>query len=322
MARRAVNAGIVVLLSLMLGFAALHLVPGDPLTVMIEQLSRSEADRAALRERYGLNASLAEQFVRYLSGVVRGDLGSSLATGRAVAPEVFAAARNSLLLAVAGLSGAAALGLAIGTLHGWFPARRAARWAGTVLTALYAIPEFVLALTLMVVLAYHARLFPIGGFIDPRIAYEPSLGARAASVLHHLALPALTLALGWGAALARLQRQAIHAVAREPFVRTAQAKGAGAYRVVTSHGVRVALPISVTGMGLMLPALFSGAVVVEVLYSWPGLGSLLVQAIAARDYTLASGAMLFIGVVVASATLAADAMRWWLDPRLRVASPS
>ena len=314
---RVVNAGVVVMLSLAIGFVALHLVPGDPLSVMVEQLARTDEARASLRRKYGLDGSLAEQFGRYLLGVVQGDFGVSLATGRAVRPELVMAARNSLFLAGAGLVGAAVVGLSVGTLHGWFPRARLTRAAGVGLTILYAIPEFVLALSLMLLLAYHARLFPIGGFIDVRVAYESAMWPRVISVMHHVLLPAITLSLGWGAAIARLQRQAIDEIAREPFVRTALAKGGGPARVIAQHGVRVSLPLALTGMGLMVPAMFSGAVVVEVLFSWPGIGSLLVQAIAARDYPMASGAMLLVGLVVAGATLATDAARWLIDPRLR-----
>lgn len=317
---RVLHAIAVVMASVTLTFFAMRFVPGDPLDLMAERSGRSAAATDAVRERTGLNRPIGAQYVHYLSGIARGDLGTSFGNGQRVDTLVMAAIRHSLLLGVAATVLATALGVAVGSVEGWWGHSRLARFAGDALTALYAVPEFVLALVLMFALAYSAGWFPVGGVYDPILQYTGSAAERIGDVAWHLVLPAVTLALGWGAAIARQQRGAVRDIVAEPFVRTAFAKGVPASSVFMRHALWPSLPAAVATIGLMLPALVGGAVVVELIYSWPGVGSLLVQAIAARDYAVVNGAMLVVGVVVALGSLAADLLLYWLDPRVRVSN--
>lgn len=316
---RILHAIAVVTASVTLTFFAMRLVPGDPLDLAAERSGRSASAAESVREQSGLNRPISAQFVHYVGDVLRGDLGTSFGNGQRVDTLVVAAIRHSLLLGIAATVLATLMGVAVGSAEGWWAKSRSARFAGNVLTALYAIPEFVLALALMFALAYSAGWFPVGGVHDPILQYTGSRAERIGDVAWHLVLPAITLALGWGAAIARQQRRAVRDIASEPFVRTAFAKGVPSARVFVQHALRPSLPSIVASIGLMLPALIGGAVVVELIYSWPGVGSLLVQGIAARDYAVVNGAMLVVGVVVALGSLVADLLLYWLDPRVRVA---
>jgi peptide/nickel transport system permease protein len=314
---RALHALGVVATSVAVTFVAMRLVPGDPLSVMLEHSGRSVASSAALRERLGLDSSIGTQFIQYVGQLARGDMGASFGNGQPVAALIRGALTYSAMLAIAAVAVSVAVGVTVGSIEGWWPQSRSARAAGQSLTALYAIPEFVLALTLIALVAYRTGWFPIGGAGDPALAFTGSALSQFLDRVWHLILPTLTLALGWSAAIARQQRRAMHEVASEPFVRTARAKGVSSSLVFWHHGVRPSLPSVVATVGLMLPALISGAVVVELIFSWPGLGSLMMQAIANRDYPVVNGAMIVVGSTVAAGTLLSDLALWWLDPRTR-----
>ena len=307
-----------VLVATTAGFALLRAAPGDPLGAVSAQGTIDAAARARFRARHGLNEPVARQYARFVRGALRGDLGVSLAEGRPVAPLLRAALANSVLLCGTGLALAVLLGVAVGSLQGWRPAGVAGRLLGTGLTGLYAVPEFVLAVVLSGVLAVRLRLFPTGGLADPVLALVGTPGEQLADRGWHLVLPALTLALGWGAAIARQQRVALLEVAGEDFVRTARAKGLADGAVFARHAFRTALPGTVAVVGLMLPVLVGGAVVVEALYSWPGMGSLLLQAVLLRDYPVVSGALVVVAAVVTAASLLTDLAVAWLDPRRRL----
>jgi peptide/nickel transport system permease protein len=317
MLERLLHAVAVMVLSVLLAFAVLHLVPGDPLTLMVEQTGRTPAARALLRTRYGLDLSLVAQFSRFVSNLLRGDLGTSLSNGLPVARLVRDALGNSLLLGATSLVAATGTGLVVGSAEGWWPRSRAARAAGAALTALYAVPEFVFASLAIAVLAYGTGWFPVGGVADPMLQFGGTPAELVVDRLRHLVLPTMTLALGWGAGIARQQRRALDDIARESFVRTARAKGLSELSMLWRHGLRPSIPTVAATLGLLLPALVGGAVVVELVFSWPGIGSLMVQSIAARDYPVVTGAMLVVGGAVACAVLATDFTRWCVDPRLR-----
>jgi peptide/nickel transport system permease protein len=296
----------------------LRLAPGDPLTLAAAQQGALDAPaRQALRARQGLDEPVARQYARFVRGALRGDLGTSLAEGRPVGALLRPALARSALLSGAGLALAVVLGVGVGSLQGWRPGGLAGRVLGNGLTGLYAVPEFVLAVALSGLLAARLRLFPTGGLADPVLSLVGTPGEQLADRAWHLVLPALTLALGWGAAIARQQRVALLEVAADDFVRTARAKGLADRAVFGRHAFRAALPGTVAVVGLMLPVLVGGAVVVEALYSWPGMGSLLLQAVLLRDYPVVSGALVVVGAAVTLASLLTDLVVAWLDPRRR-----
>jgi peptide/nickel transport system permease protein len=320
--RRLLQVLSVVAIATTLGFFVLHIVPGDPLGMNTEQSGRSESVREQLRAQYGLDQPIAQQFASYLKRAASGDWGNSLSSGRPVAVALQDALGNTLLLSGSGLILAVLLGMSIGAFQGWKPRSLAARALGSTLTALYVIPEFILAIVLLTLFAFQLSLFPVGGSMDPLLSVTGTGTARLADRMWHLALPSITLAIGWGAAIARQQRVSLADVRGEDFVRTARAKGISERSILLKHALPPALTPVVAVIGLMLPVLVGGAVVVESVFAWPGLGSLVLKAINARDYPLVSGAIVLTGAVVATGTLLTDAVLVAINPRLRTSSAS
>lgn len=314
---RVAHAVAVVAAACALSFALLHFAPGDALTGDTTQSGRSAESLAELRARRGLDAPVAAQFARYVGRTVRGDLGRSLVDDRPVSAALRVALRNSLLLSGTGLVVAVTLGFVVGGAQGWRPRWRLARVLGSALTGFYALPEFVLAILMIGVLSYWLGWFPAGGISDPITVITGTASEQFADSVRHLVVPAMTLALGWGAAVARQERVAIAESAGADFVRTARAKGLAEGQVLLRHGVLPSLPGVVAVIGLMLPVLVGGAVVVEIVFAWPGMGSLMVRAVGQRDVPMVSGAILVIAAVVSVSSLAMDVVVRLIDPRQR-----
>lgn len=313
--RRLAHALAIVLFATMASFTLLRLAPGDPLLSTGDARAPSAQERAEERARLGLDLPIATQLTAYLRMVSKGDLGRSIIEQRPVSAVLRDALPATLLLSGTGLLLAGLLGITIGTLEGWCPQARIARYLGTTLTALYAIPEVVLAIALLGVFGLALGLFPAGMMADPLIELTGAWGDRARDRAWHLALPAAALALAWGAAIARQQRASIRQLSNEHFVRTAHAKGASARRVLLAHALRPALPGTVALLGTMIPVLVGGTVLVETLFSWPGMGSLIVRAVSLRDYPLVAGAVILVATTVAIGSLGADLLARTLDPR-------
>lgn len=317
MVGRVVHAVGVVAAACALSFGLLHFAPGDALAGDTTQAGRSAEARAELRVRRGLDAPVTTQFARYIGQTTRGDLGRSLVDDRPVSASLLGALKNSLVLSGTGLVAAVLLGLLVGGAQGWRPRWRPGRVLGAALTACYAVPEFVLAILMIGVLSYWAGWFPSGGISDPITAITGTASEQLMDTLKHLLVPALTLALGWGAAVARQERVALAETAGADFVRTARAKGLAERQVLLRHGVLPSLPAVVAVIGLMLPVLVGGAVVVEIVFAWPGMGSLMLRAVGQRDVPMVSGAILVIAAVVSGSSLAIDLGVRLIDARQR-----
>jgi peptide/nickel transport system permease protein len=318
--RRAVAAFAVVVLTVTLVFAAIHAAPGAPFLPTGDR-PLDPAREAALRRRFGLDQPLVVQYGRYLAALVHGDLGESFSQQRPVRAALAAAIPNTLLLAAAALALDFLLGLALGTIQ----AARVGGRTDTVLTAatllVYSLPTFWLGLMLLLVFGEQLRWFPVGGVVDPVLHDTLSLPGRLFDRLHHLALPALTLGLVGAAGTARFQRAAILDHLGQEFVRTARAKGLGEGRVL-AHALRNALLPWATLLGLALPFLLTGSVVVETVFAWPGMGKLAADAIAARDYPVVTAVALVTTLLVVAGSLLADLLYAALDPRIRQAARS
>ena len=309
---------VVVFLVTTASFVLVHLAPGDPFA--LEDPRASAEVRARWRAEFGLDRPLPEQYVRYLGNVARGNLGWSISHQRPVAHAIAEALPRTLLLV--GVGGALALlgGIALGvyqSLRRGSPVERVV--SGATLVA-YSLPDFWVAIVLLLVFANWIPVFPAGGVVDPVMHDYLSFGDRIADRLHHLVLPAATLALIAAAGIARYQRTALLEVLGADFLRTARAKGLPERRVVLRHALRNALLPVITLSGLMIPALFGGAVFVEKVFSWNGMGLLAVNAIAARDYPLVTASVAMGGIVVAVGSLVADLLYAVADPRLREGS--
>jgi ABC-type dipeptide/oligopeptide/nickel transport system permease component len=277
-------------------FAFLHLVPGDPVEIMLGE-SAAPADVAALRHELGLDRPLPVQYAQFLARVGRGDLGWSITYRAPVTRLIVARYPATLELAAAALALALGTGVAAAVRPGSAVDRlaRAASLVGACTPTVWLGPLLVL------VFAIRLGWLPVSGRGD----------------VTHLVLPAATLGLGMAAILIRLTRAAMISALGEDHVRTARAKGAPEWRVVALHALRNALAPVVTVAGLQTGALLAGTVLTETIFAWPGLGRLVVQAIEARDYPLVQGCVLAIGATYVAVNTATDLAHRVLDPRLR-----
>jgi peptide/nickel transport system permease protein len=301
-------AGIVVI-----AFVVVHLAPGDPVIALGGEHGDA-AYYAMIRARFGLDRPLPQHLLAYVARVVRGDLGQSFVHGRPVTEVVADRLPATLLL----MGTALLLSSVAGVLLGIVAARCADRptdLAVRVAALLaYATPSFWLAQLAALSLALGTGLFPVQGITDPRQAWT---GTRyALDVLHHLVLPALVLAAGELALTTRLTRAGMLEALRTDYVRTARAKGLSQGAVVR-HALRNALLPVVTVIGGRIGMLCTGAVLVETVFAWPGLGQLMLSSILARDIPVLLGLFLLVSVAVVVANLFTDVTYAWLDPRVR-----
>lgn len=315
--RRLAQSVAVVFLVTTATFVLIHLAPGDPFESALANPKLGEAVRAKWRAVYGFDRPIAEQYLRYLGAVARGDLGFSFSTNRPVVEALRSALPNTLLLMGAALLGSFAAGIAIGVVQAVKRGGLVDRMLGLVALVFYSLPDFWLAVLVLLSFAYWFPLLPAGGAFD-MVLYPYMSGAeRVADRAKHLLLPALTLSLLLAASIARHQRAAMLEVLDDDFVRTARAKGATESRVVMHHALRNALLPVITLFGLYFPALLGGAVLVERVFSWPGMGQLTLNALALRDYPLVVASTIVASTMVVLGALIADLLAAAADPRLR-----
>ncbi len=310
LARRALTALVSVWLASVVVFGAVLAVPGDPAALILGMNAAPEA-LAAMRTQLGLDVPPPERYVRWLGGVLIGDLGESLQYQRPVARLVWDRLGVSVPLAV----GAALLATLLAVPVGIFTAlRRGSLWDPLVVLASQlgaAIPSFWLALLLILAFAVQLGWLPSGGF--------PGWDVSVVGSLRALLLPLLALALGQAAVMVRLTRAAMLDVLAQDFVRTARAKGLSPLKVVGKHALRNALVTLVTVFGLALTNVFIGSIVIEQVFSLPGLGRLALTAIGNRDYPLLQGVILLYASTIVLLSFLVDVSYGWLDPRIRYA---
>lgn len=280
------------------------IAPGDPARAILEQSlgqPPSEAQVERLQRDLGLDRPFIVQYGRWLADVARGDLGISWRTGQPVAAMLAAHAPRTAVLAAVAAGAAVVAGIPAGMVAARHPNRFAdhAARTGSVLGA--SVPNYVLAYLLVLVFAVHLNLLP-------------SFGADR---WVHLLLPAATLTVGPAAVLARLTRSTVLDILGEDHVRTARAKGLSARRVLRGHVLRNGLIPLLTAAVISLGHLLGGSVIVEWIFSWPGLGKLTIDAIRSRDYPLVQGVILLAGVVFVALNFLTDVAYGWLDPRVR-----
>ena len=318
-AGRLLQAAIVVLLVTTVTFVLIHLAPGDPISLLLDRPGVTEEVRAQWRASYGLDRPLGEQYVRWVANALRGDLGYSISYRRPVAEVIGDALPRSLLLVGLAMALSFALGIVVAVLQSERPGGARDRWLGRVLLVLYSVPDFWLALIVLIVFAYRLPILPAGGIVEPVSHDYMPLVERVLDRLWHLVLPVGTLTLLATAAISRHQRSALLEVMPSDWMRTAIAKGLSRRRAVRRHALRNALLPSITLAGLYLPALISGSLVIEKVFSWPGMGLLAADAIVSRDYFLITGVVLVTSIAVAIGALLADLATAFADPRIRVA---
>ena len=291
-------------------FMIIQLVPGDPARVILG-VAASEENVIALRERLGLNEPVWVQYGSWLSGLVRGDLGNSLVTGQPVTEQILQRLPATLILATAGLFVGLLIGLPVGIISALKPHSPLDIFASLFSQIGVSIPDFWLGILLVLLFSLTLGWLPSQG-------YTP-IGEDPLDWFLHLILPALTVGIISGSIQTRFNRSAMLEVLHEDYIRTARAKGLTEGMVVNKHALRNALIPIITILGLQLTALLSAVVVVEVVFSWPGLGRLTLDAVLDRDYPLLQGAVFTIALLLALVNLVTDLLYAFIDPRIEYA---
>ena len=288
---------------LLLTFLLIHAVPGDPVEVMLGE-SASVADRQALRADLGLNQPLIQQFGHYLAALSRGDFGASIHTKTPIIELIKARYPATLKLALLSLL----IGLGIGIPLGIYAALKTGHWQDLVVTLvsvrLSAMPAFWLGPILMLVFAVWLAWLPVSG-MDSGIS---------------IILPALTLGFGLSAILTRMTRTSLLEVLNDDYIRTARAKGLSEPTVIVRHALRAALLPIITIVGLQMGSLLAGTVITETIFSWDGIGRLLVESIEKRDYPVTQACVLVVALSYVLVNLLTDILYRFADPRVRANS--
>ena len=317
LARRALQAVVTALIALTLLFFLIRSLPGDPLAILSEDRPLTSEQVRDLQRRYQLDQPVGAQFTSFMGGALRGDFGTSIQYGRPVTQLVLERLPRTLLLGAAVLLINFTLGLWLGVQQALHRGRPLDRILTTLSLTGYAMPSFWLGLMLVLTFAVRLHWLPAAGSQDPGL--DGSAGATLVlDRLRHLVLPALTLAAVSIASSMRYQRAAMLEALRQPFVVAARARGLTSDRVVWGHAWRSALPSVLTLFGLWLPILVVGAVFVEQVFAWQGLGSLTAGAAAARDYPLLMGTAVVATAAVVTGSFVSDVLHSLLDPRARV----
>jgi len=296
-------------------FVLLQCAPGDPFATALEGGDIPATVRAEWRARYGIDRPPAERFVRWAGALARGKLGYSASRHQTVAAVVSDAVPRTLLLVGTALILGFALGMGIALLQTKHHRRRIDRALGVLTLGGVAMPEFLLALLAMTWLGARWRLFPVAGIGSLGDVQAFPWWERAADGLWHLTLPASVLAVTVAARVARHQRAALLGVMHEDYIRTARAKGLAEWAVLWRHALPNAIGPVIALLGLALPSLIGGAVLIERIFGWPGMGLTLFDALLARDYPLVLAAVLLATVLAVVARTLTDFIAELVAPR-------
>jgi len=298
--QRLTSLFIVIFGVLLLTFLLIHLVPGDPVDVMLGE-SANMADRVALRADLGLNQPLIQQFGHYVAKLMQGDFGQSIHTQTPIVELIKARYPATVKLALLSLL----IGIVIGVPLGVFAALKAGHWQDFVVTIvsvrLSAMPAFWLGPVLMLIFAVWLGWLPVSGM------------DTGTSII----LPAITLGFGLSAILTRMTRTSLLEVLNDDYIRTARAKGLSERTVILRHALRAALLPIITIVGLQMGSLLAGTVITETIFSWDGIGRLLVESIEKRDYPVTQACVLIVALSYVLVNLLTDILYRLADPRVR-----
>jgi len=281
-------------------FFLIHMIPGDPVEVMLGETAMP-SEKEVLRKALGLDKGLAEQYLIFLKNAVIGDLGRSLHTNKTVLSAVIERYPATLELTITALIISILISIPAGIISAVKKNSLIDRLS--MLSALFgvSIPNFWLGPLLIILFSVQLGLLPVAG----------------RESIYHLILPALTLGMGMAAILSRMTRASMLEVLNKEYITAAKAKGLSNFAVIAKHGLRNALIPIVTVIGLQFGALLAGAVITETIFSWPGIGRLMIQAINTRDYPLVQGCILIIALSYVLINLLTDILYAYIDPRIR-----
>ncbi|MDR2519515.1 MAG: ABC transporter permease [Eubacteriaceae bacterium] len=301
---------LLVLISI-LAFALVHMMPGDPLEMMINPgITSLEMEKQ--RERLGLNDSVLSQYFAWIGQILRGNLGFSISSYEPISKILMERIPATLLLMGTSMLISLLIAVPVGVIT--------AKWQYTKLDYAFtafsifgiSMPSFFLGLCMIFLFSVKLGLFPTGMMTTPGSAF--SIG----DLLHHLALPAIVLGINGAAQYTRYVRAQMIEILRQDYIRTARAKGTSESKVTFAHGLRNGLMPVITLLGMQLPSLLGGAVITEQIFSWPGIGRLMVKSVFARDYPVMMALILITAVLVVLGNLLADIFYAVADPRVKL----
>ena len=316
-AARIIQSFGLILAVILLNFFLVHLAPGDAIDALAGRAGEMSPETTErLRAQYGLDEPVTTQLATYVGNVLQGDLGVSITKERPVTDLIRERLWPTVLLSISALSFAIVLGTIVGTLAARKPESGFSH--GTTVFALigFAMPAFWTGYLLLIVFSVKLGWFPVSGMEDLR--FEGSWVAKQWDIAQHLFLPALALGLIYIAAYSRLTRASMLEVLESDYVRTARAKGLGERSVLFKHALRNGIIPIVTVMGLQFGAILSGAILVETVFAWPGIGRLAFEAVTERDTNVLLGVLFLVSLTVIVANLLTDMLYRFIDPRIRV----
>ncbi|QEY20722.1 ABC transporter permease [Psychrobacillus sp. AK 1817] len=281
-------------------FMIIHLIPGNPVNHILGDYATEESIQE-LESRLGLDRPITIQYVSYMANAIQGDLGTSFITGYTVVEEIMNRIPVTAQLAFYSILFGSFLGIGIGVLAAVKKNTIYDQLAMTLALIGISAPGFWIALFLILLFSYQLSIFPISGY----------------SGFYSLILPSITLGLGTAGSIARMTRSSMLDVIKQDYIRTARAKGAGAYRLIFQHCLQNAVIPVITLIGMQFGYLMAGAVVTETVYALPGLGSLIVSAISTRDIPTVQGLLLFMGSIIILVNFVVDLLYTKLDPRIQ-----
>jgi len=306
---RVLSLAFVLWLVTIIAFVMIRLAPGDPSAVMLGSDAAPKAV-AEFRSAYGLDRPIPVQYLAWLGHVVRGDLGMSIYLGRPVTTAILERLPISLTLTLSAFAIAVVLGISLGLVAAYWHDTWIDRLVSVVAALGLSMPSFWLGICLIYLFAVRWPVMPSGGFVEPWI--DPGKSFR------HLLLPAFALGYLQSGLIARMTRASMLEALRGDFVRVARSKGVGEFRVVVKHAFRNALIPVLTVTGITLAVMFGGAVVIETVFTLPGVGRLLVNAVVRRDYPVVQGTLLVVAAWYVLVNIAVDVLYTVSDPRIRL----
>jgi len=318
LSRQSLQALFTIVMIVLLNFVLFRMMPGSPERILFRNPNLTQEALAAIRERWGLDQPLfPDQFFAYIVATLQGDLGDSYKfIGQPVIEVINERFWPTMILLGLGEMIAVVVGLALGSYTGWRRGGLVDRVGNGFSLVFYSMPYFVIGMPLIIIFATGLGWFPTSGMFTLGATYDSFLD-QLLDFLHHLVLPLITVSIGLIGGYSILMRSSIVETRSEDYIGTARAKGLTDARILRHHAFPNALLPVVTLIAINLGYVVAGAITAEVVFNWPGLGTLTVDALNARDYPVLQGVFLFLGISVVLANLAADVVYGFLDPRVR-----
>jgi len=298
---------VIIFFAMLVLFSLIHLIPGDPVSIALGPRATAEI-QAKYAERMGLNDPFIVQYLKFMWNALQGDLGSDVFTDRPVTQTVLSQMKFTVILAIAGLSWAALLGIPLGCLSAVQRNSFLDKFAGVLSVGTIAIPSFVVSIWALLFFAVMFKLFPVIG---------AGKSGDLLDQIWHLILPAFAIGLGWVGYLARIVRASMLEVMGENYIRAAKAYGLPNSVVVYRYALKVAILPTVTLLGVGMGNLLSGAVFAEIIFARPGVGKLIVDMVMTRNFPVVQGAVLLTSMLYVFMVTMTDLLAASLDPRVR-----